>query len=111
MYKYRFSHHLPNRTAIAKHFVAMALLSVGLLTIIAVLSRSELRLSGELLAAGNGDNLLILTKMNAYNTVERVRQTEDIKLYLLTGGENTYLVHVKLIEGEWVVEKVEKMRR
>jgi len=92
-----------------KHFAAMVILSAVVLSALAVLSRSELRLSGELLAAGDGDDLVMLTKMDVYEEVELVRQTENLKLYLLTGEENKYLAHVKLIDGEWVVEKVEMM--
>jgi len=94
-----------------KHFAAMVLLSAVVLSGLAILSRSELRLSGELLAAGDGDDLVMLTKMEVYEEVELVRQTEDLKLYLLTGEENQYLAHVKLIDGEWVVEKVEMLHR
>jgi hypothetical protein len=102
-----FSTHLKNRKHMELHFWAVALLSVLAVFCIAVLSRAELRLSGELLAAGDGTDLAILSDMGSFTEVELVRETEDTKLYLLTGEGQSYLAHIKKVDGEWEVEKVE----
>lgn len=95
-----------------RHFWGMVAVSVIVVFGIAILSRAELRLSGELLAAGNSSDLAILTKMNAYSDVTLVRETENLRLYLLQGDEHDFLAHVVLgEEGEWVVDKIEKAHR
>jgi len=83
------------------------LLSTIAVFCIAVLSRAELRLSGELLAAGDGTDLSILYEMGSFTEVELIRETEDAKLYLLTGGNKNYLAHTVLKDDEWVIDKVE----
>ena len=111
MHKYRFSQHLQNRKHIVRHFWGMVIVSILVVFGIAILSRAELRLSGELLAAGDSSDLVILTKMEAYSDVTLVRETDDLRLYLLKGEDHDFLAHVLLTEGEWVVDKVEKVRR
>lgn len=102
-----FSRHPRNRRHIELHFWGVVLLSVVAIFCIAVLSRAELRLSGELLAAGDGTDLSILSDMESFTEVELVRETEDLKLYLLSGDDQSYLAHVVLEDGEWEVEMVE----
>jgi|GEM_PF-1963089 hypothetical protein len=92
------------------HFCAVAAISVLLVFTIALLSRAELKLSGELLAAGDGGDIAILSEMQAFDEVQVVRETDEVKLYVLKKNkEEKYLVTALKAEGEWIVDKVEKL--
>lgn len=92
------------------HFWGMTLLSVIAVFVIALLSRAELRLSGELLAAGDSSDLAILSEMQAFDEVRLVREQEDLLLYVLSQDEEEkYLVTIIKVDGEWEVDKVEKL--
>ena len=93
-----------------RNFTSLALLSLAFVSGVAVLSRAELRLSGEILAA-NPDELQFLFNLDPPPTVERIANREEVKLYLLTQEEKQHLVHVEPVEGEWKITKVEKVRR
>jgi len=93
-----------------KHFWAMAALSVLAIFCIAVLSRSELRLSGEVLGAGDGVDLARIFELNDCTRVTRVRGLQTVRLYHLDCTPYDYLVE-SIKEGEdWVVVSVEKIR-
>jgi hypothetical protein len=109
MSRTRFSKHQKNKRAVAFHFMALSALSIAAVFTIAVLSRAELRLSGEILAAGDGKDLAILSKLQAFDSVEMIREEDDLRLYILGGDLHDYLVEVTLQEGEWEVSSVEKM--
>ena len=92
------------------HFWGMVALSTFAVLVIALLSRAELRLSGELLAAGSGDDLSILSEMQAFDEVQLVREREDFKLYVLRlKNKEEYLVTVVKSDDKWIVNKVEQL--
>ena len=97
----------------ARHFWALSALSVVLVFCVALLSRAELRLSGELLAAGSGDDLVLLMDLQPEATVELIRETENLRLYILKSPEQQHLIEVVKNEDddEWVIESVEVLRR
>ena len=103
----------------ARHFWALSALSIVLVFCIALLSRAELRLSGELLAAGTGDDLSLLMELQPEATVELIRETENLRLYILKTREQQYLIEVVKNEeefleedqDEWVIKSVEVLRR
>ena len=78
--------------------------------VIALLSRAELKLSGEILAAGDGGDIAILSEMQAFDEVQVVRETDEVKLYILKkDGYEKYLVTSSMSKDGWVVDKVEKL--
>ena len=104
----RYGKH--KRIAHAWHFWGLSALSIAVVFSIALLSRAELRLSGELLAAGDGQDLAMLMKLHPEATVELIRELPDLKLYILHTRNGQHLVEVVKQEGEWVVKSVEKLR-
>jgi len=93
-----------------KHFWAMAALSVAVIFSMAVLSRSELRLSGEVLGAGDGNDLARIFEISDCSRVTRIRRLQTVRLYHLDCNPHDYLVE-SIKEGEdWVVVSVEKLR-
>jgi len=89
--------------------LGVSLLSVASVFVIALLSRSELRLSGEVLGAGDSDDLARLFELRDCTRVENVRSTQDVRLHLLTCDPYDYLVESKNVEGLWEVIKVERV--
>ena len=104
----RYGKH--KRIAHAWHFWGLSALSIAVVFSIAVLSRAELRLSGELFAAGDGQDLAMLMALHPEAEVELVRETHDLKLYILHMKNRQYLVEVVKEEDRWVVASVEKLR-
>ena len=103
----------------SRHFWVLSALSIVLVFCVALLSRAQLRLSGELLAAGSGDDLVLLMDLQPTATVELIRETESLRLYILKSREQQYLIEVvkneeEFLEGEqdeWVIKSVEVLRR
>lgn len=108
MYTYK-SRHYPLKKHLDRHFILIGAISVVAVFMIALLSRAELRLAGELVAAGDEQDLVTLTKMGSYDSVELVRETDSLKLYILHSKKNDFLVEVILEDGVWVVGAVEKL--
>ena len=98
------------RIANVWHFWGLSALSIAVVFSIAVLSRAELRLSGELFAAGDGQDLAMLMVLHPDATVELIRETVTLKLYILHSKNQEHLVEVVEEDGEWVVKSVEKLR-
>lgn len=92
-------------------FLGLSFLSCIAVFVIAMLSRAELRLSGNTLAA-NGDDLAIMEQLQPFKAVELIRQTPELRLYLLTRDDQHYLAHVKKdANGAWEIAKVERVHR
>lgn len=102
----------------ARHFWELSVLSVFVVFCIAMLSRAELRLSGELLAAGSDDDLALIMELQPEATVELIRETESLRLYILKTREQQHLIEVVRNEeefleedqDEWVIKGVEVLR-
>jgi len=98
------------KRTIAIQFFSLSVLSLAFVAGIATLSKAQLKLSGELVGAA-GDDLALLDELQAYEEVELVRETETLKLYVLTRGDEQFLAEVVKEDGVWKVESVEKLRR
>ena len=89
--------------------MGLSLLSLTMVFLVSLLSRAELRLSGETLAA-DGDELVLMDELRAFESVELVREKPDLRLYLLKRDDEQYLAHVtKSEDGIWEVQKVERV--
>jgi len=88
----------------------LSVLSIAFIFVIALLSRSELRLSGEVLGAGDAGDLKRLFELRDCTRIESVRKTDTERLYVLSCHPHDYLVESVNEGGEWKVQKVEKMR-
>ena len=103
------SRHIPAQKALRMQIVGISLLSIASVFVIALLSRSELRLSGEVLGAGDSGDLARLFMLRDCTRVESMRNTNTLRLHLLTCDPYDYLVESKNIDGLWEVIKVEKV--
>jgi hypothetical protein len=107
-----FGTYPPHRASIGQslwQFLLLVFLSLLVVVGLALLSRAELRLSGETFAADEGD----LQRMFLFGRpeVELVQETEDVKLYLVTSQGRQYLVEFGREEEEgWVFREMEKVR-
>jgi hypothetical protein len=110
VYTYRFSQHLPNRKDVTKHFWILSALSIFAVFSVAVLSRSELRLSGEVMGAVDDGDLARLFEFHNCTTVTRVRRLSTTRLYHVDCHPYDYLVESVKKDEEWVVVGVEKIR-
>lgn len=106
---YTHSTHIPARKALRLQLLSISFLSVVSVFVIALLSRSELRLSGEVLGAGDGGDLARLFALRDCTKVENLRSTEEERFYLLTCDPYDYLVESKKVNNEWEVTKVERV--
>lgn len=106
--KYPRHRKLPLRQQL--QFFGLFILSLVAVFVIAMLSRAELRLSGQILAA-DGDDLAVMEELAPFETVELVRETKVLRLYVLTRGDFQYLAHVtrESEEGEWELKKMERL--
>lgn len=100
------------RISHAPHFWGLSALSVVMVFSLALLSRAELRLSGEILAAGDGDDLAILMELHPEATVELIREdkAKGLRLYILKSKNQQHLVEVIWDGEQWVVADIEKLR-
>ena len=89
-------------------FLGLSLLSLTSVYTIALLSRAELRLSGDVLAADPRE-LGVLEDLQPFDRVEIIRRQPALRLYLLTRGDQQYVAHIVKEGEEWKVEKVEKV--
>ncbi len=91
-------------------FFGLSALSLVVVFVIAVLSRAELRLSGEIFAA-DGSDVAVMEKLAPFESVELVRETKVLRLYILRRGKFQYLAHVtrESEEGEWELSKMERL--
>ncbi|HLC75662.1 MAG TPA: hypothetical protein VJB82_00885 [Candidatus Peribacterales bacterium] len=103
------SKHIPARKAIRLQFLGISLLSVAAVFVIALLSRSELRLSGEVLGAGDSSDLARLFMLRDCTRVERIQSTEESRFHILTCAPYDYLVESKPVDGVWEVTKIERV--
>lgn len=101
--------HIPHRI-LRKQFAFLSLFSIACVFTIALLSRSELRLSGEVLGAGDGGDLKRLFELRDCMTVDLVRETPDLRLHIVSCDPYDYLVESKVDEGSWEIVSVEKVR-
>lgn len=101
--------HLPHRV-LRKQFTALSLFSIACVFTIALLSRAELRLSGEVLGAGDGNDLKRLFELRDCSSVDLIRETEELRLHIVSCHPYDYLVESVKNGGEWEVMKVEKVR-
>ena len=106
----KYPAHSTLKRNFAIHFFSLSVLSLAFISGIAILSNAQLRLSGEILAA-DGDELVRMEELSEFSRVELLRETEDLKLYLLERDGKKYLAEVVKDEsGEWKVESIEKVR-
>ncbi len=101
--------HMPHRI-LRKHFTFLSLFSIACVFTIALLSRAELRLSGEVLGAGDGGDLKRLFELRDCSSVDLVRETPELRLHMISCEPFDYLVESKIEEGSWEVVSVEKVR-
>ena len=101
--------HIPYRI-LRTQFTLLSLFSVACVFTIALLSRAELRLSGEVLGAGDGNDLKRLFELRDCTAVDLVRETPELRLHIVSCDPYDYLVESKIQEGAWEVVSVEKMR-
>ena len=92
-----------------RQFLGLSALSLALIFTVALLSRAELRLSGHTLAAADGHELAVMDELQSFESVELVRERADLRMYLLKRDEEQFLVHAKKVDGEWTIEKVERV--
>ena len=107
----RYPRHrkLPLRAQL--QFLGLSLLSLVAIFLLALLSRAELRLSGDTFAA-DGRELSIMDQLRPFESTELVRETPNLRLYVLKRGQEQYLVEVKKSAGgEWEITSVEKLHR
>ena len=106
--KYPRHRRLPMRQQL--QFWGLSLLSLAAIFTIAMLSRAELRLSGQIFAA-NGDDLAVMERLQSFESVELIRETLLKRLYIVKRGAYQYLVHVtrESPENLWEVQKVERL--
>ena len=101
-------HRRPSRRGHhSKHLGVLLSISFFVIFSIALLSRAELRLSGNILAEET--SLEVLTKFGDIYEVELIEGTVDKRLYVLKGGEYDYLAEVVRTDGVWEVESVERL--
>lgn len=93
-----------------KQFTFLSLFSIACVFTIALLSRAELRLSGEVLGAGDGGDLKRLFELRDCSSVDLVRETGDLRLHIVSCHPYDYLVESTKSNDAWEVTKVEKMR-
>lgn len=101
--------HMPHRI-LRKQFTFLSLFSIACVFTIALLSRAELRLSGEVLGAGDGNDLKRLFELRDCSAVDLVRETSDLRLHVVSCDPYDYLVESKMQDGSWEVVSVEKVR-
>lgn len=92
-----------------KHFAWISLLSLTCVFVLAMLSRAELRLSGEVLGAGGGDDLARMFALNGCSSVERLRSTAEVRLHLVHCKQYDYVVESTQEDGEWEIRSIEKV--
>jgi len=105
----RYPRHRKHPWYIKRQFLGLSFLSLALIFTVALLSRAELRLSGHTLAATDGHELAVMDELHSFESVELVRERADLRLYLLKRGDEQFLVHVVKADGEWTIEKVERV--
>lgn len=93
-----------------KQFWGIAALSVVVIFSLAVLSRSEIRLSGEVLGAGDGADLARIMELNDCDNVTRIRRLQTVRLYHLDCDPHDYLVESEKEGEDWVIVSVERLR-
>lgn len=92
-------------------FLGLSALSLAAVFTIAMLSRAELRLSGDTLAA-DGRELAVFEELRPFSHIELIRETPELRLYLLRRSDQEYLAHVERQEdGTWEIEKLERVHR
>lgn len=91
-------------------FLGVSFLSLASVFTIAMLTRAELRLSGEVLGAGDADDLSRIFALHDCVDVQNVRQNDDVRLYLIDCTPYDYLVESTHEKGEWEIKKVERVR-
>ena len=101
--------HIPHRI-LRKQFTLLSLFYVACVFTIALLSRAELRLSGEVLGAGDGNDLKRLFELRDCTAVDLVRETPELRLHIVSCDPYEYLVESVRNGQEWNVQKVEKLR-
>ena len=91
-------------------FFELSVLSLVVVFVIAMLSRAELRLSGEIFAA-DGSDVAVMEKLSPFESVELIRETNVLRLYILRRGDFQYLAHVmrESEEKEWEMTKMERL--
>lgn len=104
----RYPRHRKHPWYLKRQFLGLSFLSLALIFTVALLSRAELRLSGHTLAA-DGHELAVMDELHPFESVELVRERAELRLYLLRRDDEQFLVHVVKSDGEWEIEKVERV--
>ncbi len=104
-----YPRHRKHPWYVKRQFLGLSALSLALIFTVALLSRAELRLSGHTLAAADGHELAVMDELQSFESVELVRERADLRMYLLKRDEEQFLVHAKKVDGEWTIEKVERV--
>jgi len=105
----KYPRHRKNPWYVKRQFIGLSALSLSMVFLIALLSRAELRLSGETLAS-DGHELAVMDQLRPFESVELMRERPDLRLYLLKRDDEEFLAHVRKSEdGEWNVDKIERI--